>query len=170
MPASRLHFSEDPTITRFVPHVPAPNPGHRPAVWAIDAHHEPLYWFPRDCPRVALWPRPTDDHAEFRRVWQTTAPRVHAIENRWLDALRWTAVYRYTLPTAPFRPWPAATGQYVAYEEIEPLGVEPVGDLLTRHGAAGIELRLVPSLSPLRELATAGPFEFSIVRWRNATP
>ncbi len=41
-----LHFSEDPSITRFVPHVPRTNPDHAPAVWAIDADHAPVYWFP----------------------------------------------------------------------------------------------------------------------------
>ena len=33
------HFSEDASIREFVPHVPATNPDHRPAVWAIDADH-----------------------------------------------------------------------------------------------------------------------------------
>ena len=49
------HFSEDPSIERFVPHVPVTNLQHAPAVWAIDAEHSPLYWFPRDCPRAAVW-------------------------------------------------------------------------------------------------------------------
>lgn len=36
------HFSEDPSIERFVPHVPRTNPTHPPAVWAIDEVHAPL--------------------------------------------------------------------------------------------------------------------------------
>ena len=56
--APLLHFSEDPSITRFTPHVPATNPGQAPAVWAIDAAHAPVYWFPRDCPRGAVWAAP----------------------------------------------------------------------------------------------------------------
>jgi hypothetical protein len=38
------HFSEDPSIERFIPHVPRTNPTHRAAVWAIDVDHAPLYW------------------------------------------------------------------------------------------------------------------------------
>ena len=61
-----FHFSEDPDIARFLPHVPRTNSSHAPAVWAIDEEHSPLYWFPRDCPRVTAWPRNGEwvsDHA-----------------------------------------------------------------------------------------------------------
>ena len=74
------HFSEDPNIQRFVPHVPRTNPTHPPAVWAIDADHAPLYWFPRDCPRVTIWPLRPDDSALFQERLTTVAMRVHAIE------------------------------------------------------------------------------------------
>ena len=47
--------------------------------------------------------------------------------------------------------------------------VEPVGDLLALHEQAGIELRVVDSLWPLRELAVSDDWDFSIVRMRNAT-
>ena len=55
MEAVLFHFSEDPTLQRFVPHVPRTNPAHEPAVWAIDDDHAPLYWFPRACPRITAW-------------------------------------------------------------------------------------------------------------------
>lgn len=41
------HFSEDPTLGRFVP--------RDGKVWAIDERHSWLYWFPRDCPRACFW-------------------------------------------------------------------------------------------------------------------
>jgi hypothetical protein len=70
------HFSEDPNIHRFAPHVPRTNPTHPPAVWAIDADHAPLYWFPRDCPRVTIWPRrPEDDGTLFQERLATVAMR-----------------------------------------------------------------------------------------------
>ena len=54
------HFSDDPSITRFVPRpvlVPATRPPgsdwlNGPLVWAIDEWHQPMYLFPRDCPRI----------------------------------------------------------------------------------------------------------------------
>ncbi|MBA2308744.1 MAG: hypothetical protein H0W01_05455 [Pseudonocardiales bacterium] len=48
------HFSEDPTITEFVPRTGAPGAPDECLVWAIDDEHAPAYWFPRDCPRVTF--------------------------------------------------------------------------------------------------------------------
>ena len=74
------HFSEDPAIWRFEPHVPATNPDHRAGVWAIDDDHAPLYWLPRDCPRVTACARTASELPAFRRAWATDAHRVHAIK------------------------------------------------------------------------------------------
>jgi len=164
------HFSEDPGIRRFVPHVPATNPTHRAAVWAIDAEHAPLYWFPRDCPRVTVWPRDERERVTFEQTFVTTARRLHAIELGWLDRMRRVALYRYDLPADDFVPWESASGQWICEHDVEPLAVEPLGDLLTAHVAAGIELRLVPSLWPLRDAAVDDRWDFSLVRMANASP
>jgi len=162
------HFSEDPSIEQFIPHVPTTNPTQRAAVWAIDADHAPLYWFPRDCPRVTAWPRTPNDLAAFQATWHTTARRVHAIESGWLDRMRTVALYRYDLPAAPFQPWPDAEGQWIAHTLVKPQAVDRLGDLLTLHVQADIELRITPSLWPLWDLAQDGPWSFPIVRMRNA--
>lgn len=169
-PTRLYHFSEDPGIERFVPHVPRTNPSHPPAVWAIDDDHAPLYWFPRDCPRVTIWPRHAADETAFAERLSTTARRVHAIESVWLDRMRAADVYCYEFDAASFEPWEAATGQWISAGEITPLSVTPVGDLLGAHAAASIELRIVPSLWPLHDVAMRGEFEFSIVRMHNAQP
>lgn len=50
-----LHFSEEPTITRFIPHV-APTTSEPTAyVWAVDGILAPGYWCPRQCPRAMAW-------------------------------------------------------------------------------------------------------------------
>jgi hypothetical protein len=49
-PGQVLHFSEDPSITRFEPHVAATTTLRGPLVWAVDAARSPGYWFPRNCP------------------------------------------------------------------------------------------------------------------------
>jgi hypothetical protein len=165
-----FHFSEDATITRFVPHVPRTNPAHLPAVWAIDEEHAPLYWFPRDCPRVTAWPRDARERDAFRQAFATRADRLHAIELGWLDRMRATTLYRYQIDAAAFAPWAAASGQWTCLHDVEPLSVTPVGDLLAEHVQAGIELRLVPSLWPLRDLAVSDRWDFSIVRMANAQP
>ena len=43
----------------------------------------------------------------------------------------------------------------------------PLGDLLARHAAAGIELRIVPDLQSLWERVVATTLEFSGIRLRN---
>ncbi|MEQ1873576.1 MAG: DUF6886 family protein [Ilumatobacteraceae bacterium] len=163
-----FHFSEDPNISRFVPHVPRTNPEHAPAVWAIDEGHSPLYWFPRDCPRVTAWPRNDDEAAAFRVAFDTNASRVHAIETGWLDRMTSTVIYRYELDASVFAPWNDASGQWICEHEVEPLSVHPIGDLIELHRSAGIELRVVDSLWPLRDLAHRGPWDFSTVRMGNA--
>ena len=160
-----LHFSEDPAISVFRPHVPPTNPEMQPMVWAIDEPHSPLYWFPRDCPRVAYW---ADDGSPPDRLGPTTASRVHAIEASWFERARACRLYTYRFDAAPFEPWAEADGHWVASESVEPISVEPVGDLLARHAAAGIELRIVPSLQVLVEPVVASGYRFSMVRMANA--
>jgi hypothetical protein len=165
-----FHFSEDPAIARFVPHVPRTNPEHAPAVWAIDAAHAPLYWFPRDCPRVTAWPRNHVEAADFRRAFATDAHRVHAIEAGWLDRMRTADVHRYEFDARDFSPWVSASGQWISHNIVEPRSIAPVGDLLEAHARANIELRIVPSLWPLHELVVSDRWDFSIVRMSNAAP
>jgi len=164
------HFSEDPSITRFIPHVPRTNPEHRRAVWAIDAEHAPLYWFPRDCPRVTIWPLRREHLPRFEKRFATLAPRLHAIECGWLDRMRSAELFRYELDAKSFVPWEEANGQWISEYDVVPRAVEPVGDLLAAHAAANIELRIVPSLWPLHDVAVHGEFDFSIVRMHNALP
>lgn len=66
MAGELYHFSEEPTIGLFDPRAvtkaSARPPGREwlngPLVWAIDDWHAPMYLFPRDCPRILIWPLP----------------------------------------------------------------------------------------------------------------
>ncbi|HVE19290.1 MAG TPA: hypothetical protein VNB52_09400 [Ilumatobacteraceae bacterium] len=167
-PSVLYHFSEDPNIERFVPHVPRTNPLQPPAVWAIDRGHAPLYWFPRDCPRIAVYPFHEGQRAAFEARFTTSARRIHAIESEWLERMRSVKIYRYELDAAAFSPWEEANGQWISATEVMPSSVTPIGDLLAAHAAAGIELRLVPSLWPLHDVVRDSGFDFSIVRMHNA--
>lgn len=164
------HFSEDPNIERFVPHVPRTNPTHRPAVWAIDGEHAPLYWFPRDCPRIAVWPLHSGDREAFRSRFETSAWRVQAIESAWFERVLHARIYRYEFDAAPFSPWKEANGQWISTTEVVPSAMTPLGNLVAAHVQAAIELRIVPSLWPLHDVVRGGEFDFSIVRMHNAQP
>ena len=163
------HLSEDPGIERFVPRVSSAE--GRPLVWAVDAEHAYLYYFPRQCPRVTFQIAPSttpDDIACF--FGHTTATRVAAIEAGWLAGMRETTVYRYELPPHGFELLDAVAGYWVSSREVTPVAVEPVGDLMAALTAEGVEVRVIPSLWPLYEAVVASSLGFSIIRWRNASP
>jgi hypothetical protein len=165
-----LHFSEDPSITRFVPHVAATAQQPEAYVWAVDHDRAPDYWFPRQCPRAMAWVRPETTALDRERIIGAgCGERVHAIEYAWLEAMRTTVLYAYRLPAERFRPF----GEHarVATEPVEPLGdPEPVGDLLECHARAGLQLRVLDNLWPFWDRVVASTVGFSGIRLRNARP
>ena len=165
-----FHFSEDPTITMFEPHVPATNPSQDSAVWAIDEAHQAAYWFPRDCARVTVWCDEPTRQAAFEHQFRAVASRLHAIEASHLAVMTATVLYRYELPSDRFEPWAEADGQWVAHEPMAPVGIEQMGDLVAAHQTAGIELRILDSLWSLRDEVAACAWPFSIIRMTHATP
>lgn len=164
------HFSENPSIERFEPHVPKTNPTQPPAVWAIDPEHAPLYWFPRDCPRATAWPRQEAERGVFEQALATRGSRLHAIEFGWLERMQSVRLYRYDFDAASFSPWIEAPGQWISSSTTEPVAVTAAGDLLRLHAAAGIELRLLSNLWPLVEMMSDERWDFSHVRLANAEP
>jgi hypothetical protein len=170
-----VHFSEDPTITRFVPHVAATAQQTQPYVWALGPERAPCYWFPRQCPRGTAWvgPGTTDDDHEHILGTAAAGARVHAIEYEWLQAMRTTRLYMYRFATDTFRPSDdlVVPSAFVSTEPVAPLGPpEPVGDLVARHEEAGIELRVLPNLWPFWDVVTTSTLEFSGIRLANARP
>lgn len=172
-PGELLHFSEDPGIARFEPHVAATAQQPEAYVWAVDDHNAPSYWFPRQCPRGMAWVAPTTTAADRDRIiGPGGGRRVHAVEYRWLDAIRTVRLYAYRLPAAQFRPLPFdSPHQYaqVATETVTPLGpAEPVGDLLALHEQEGIQLRLLPNLRAFWDAVVPSTLGYSGIRLKNA--
>jgi len=171
-----FHFSEDPAIQRFLPHVPPTNPTAGAHVWAIDAEHAPLYWFPRDCPRATVWARDNSELAALQARFATTARRVHWMESAWVERFADARLYEYRFAASAFREWRdaggawIAEGQWIADVEVVPDAVTPIGSCESRHSAAGIDLRVVDNLwGPIDAVVESG-LPFSIVRARNARP
>jgi hypothetical protein len=166
-PLRLLHYSEDPNIVRFVPHVPATNPSQPPLVWAVDDTHAPLFWFPRDCPRITFW---ADDGSPPDRLGATTANRVHAIEAAWVERMEACELWEYGFSPTAFDPSPIADGYWVSAHEHEPLEVVRAGDLVERHRDRGIELRVLPDLRELQGAVVASGYRFSMCRMANISP
>ena len=167
-----LHFSEDPGITRFVPHVAATARQPGAYVWAVDAARSPDYWFPRACPRAMAWVTPETTAADRDRiVGPGCGDRVHAIEYGWLDAMRTVTLYAYRLPASQFTPFGDPVSAHVAVSPVLPLGPpELAGDLFQLHEEAGIQLRVLGSLWPFWDAVTGSTLGWSGIRLRNARP
>jgi len=166
-PGQVLHFSEDPTITVFEPHVAATAKHTEPYVWAVDHERAPDYWFPRRCPRAMAWVDESTSEDD-RLTIIGDEQRVHAVEYGWLDAMRTVELYAYRLPAAQFTLHDAA---FVATTDVQPLGPpERVGDLFALHDEAGIQLRVLNRLHEFWAEAIASTLEWSGIRLRNARP
>jgi hypothetical protein len=170
-----FHFSDDPAIATFRPR-PVAVPSRRapgrdwlngPLVWAIDEPHQPMYLFPRDCPRILLWSRP-DTTAENLAQWfeGRTCRMIAHIEQAWLDRLQRTTLYRYELPPDAFESLDDA-GMWVSRQEVAPIGMESISNLLAALSAAGVELRIMESLAPLHDVWSTS-LHASGIRLRNA--
>jgi hypothetical protein len=164
-PVPVYHYSEDPTIEAFAPR---PSRLGEALVWAIDEWHSPLYWLPRDCPRVTFWPLPRTTEADLERWWSHVAGRiVVAIEAGWLERVRACRLYRYSFDDPAFEPT-YDHGVHLSRVTVRPVSLEPVGDLLARQAAAGVELRLCQSLVPLGKAILTSSLHWSLIRMRKA--
>jgi hypothetical protein len=165
------HVSDDPAIVRFEPRAVEHHDSPEPLVWAIDDSHVPAYWFPRECPRATFWAVESTSAADVERfLTGDRSRRVHALQADWLAEFRSARLWAYRLPTETFERYERAAGHWVSREAVVPLAVEDLGDLLVRHAAAGIELRVVPDLAALWQRVIASTLEFSGIRLRNLAP
>jgi hypothetical protein len=165
------HYSEDPTLTVFHPHVAKTSAvQNEPYVWAIDEWHSPMYYLPRQCPRACFWAgeRTTADDRD-RWLHGLEPSFVMAIENGWLDRIRDAVLYRYEMPAETFTPRLDDSGHYVSRETVVPVRVEPLRDLLGAIVAERVELRVVDRLGPMwRRIHQESTLHFSGTRLRNA--
>lgn len=121
-------------------------------VWAIDEWHQPMYLFPRDCPRILLWPIENTSQKDLRDYFGASPARMIAyVEQGWLSRLRTQALYRYELPEGPFQCLEDA-GLWVSRETVHPLDKTFVQDLPEALERSRVELRAIDSLTTLRSV------------------
>jgi hypothetical protein len=170
-----FHFSDDPAIDRFEPRPvlkPSPRSTGRewlngPLVWAIDDWHQPMYLFPRECPRILIWPTAESSAADLEAWWAGRDCRMIAhIERRWLETLQSAHLHRYELPPEDFENLDDA-GMWGSRATVAPLARNEIRDLPAALAAADVELRILESLAPLRDVWSS-TLHASGIRLRNA--
>lgn len=170
-----FHFSEDPSIEVFVPRpvlTPSVRPEGRewlngPLVWAIQDDWQPMYLFPRDCPRILLRRKPTTTRADIDAWWGDRESLMIAhIEWAWFERFRNATLYRYEMPPETFEDLDDA-GMWISRTAVRPSDVVAIEDLPAAMREAGVELRLMPSLTPLRNVWDTS-LHASGMRLRNA--
>lgn len=170
-----FHFSDDPAIERFTPR-PVRVPSERghgkdwlngPLVWAIGEARQAMYLFPRDCPRILLWQTPDTTEADRAHWWGARDAAILAhIEWAWFDRVKTGRLYRYELPAESFESLSDAD-MWVSREPVTPVAMTVVDDLPAAMAAANVELRVMPSLLPLRDVWQSS-LHASGIRLRNA--
>jgi len=169
------HFSDDGEIDVFEPR-PVIVPVERrvgqawlngPLVWAIDDVHSILYLFPRECPRIVVWPTSNSLEAD-KRAWlgNTAARAVAFVERSWIEQLSKATVYRYGMPPQTFEDT-GDVGMWVSRSSVAPSSINPLTDLPARLEEVGVELRVRDSLTPLRSVWNSS-LHASGIRLRNA--
>jgi hypothetical protein len=138
-----------------------------PLVWAIDEWHQPMYLFPRDCPRILLWPTDDTSEEDLARYFHGSSARMVAyIEEKWLPKLQAERLYRYECPEDSFHSLGDA-GMWVSREGVRPVQRTVIEDLPKALDNEGAELRTVRFLGSLRNVWETS-LHASGIRLRNA--
>jgi len=166
-----FHISEDPDIRVFEPH-PSPSffEGIKgDVVFAISSGLLVNYLLPRDCPRVTYYASAeTSDADKEKFIGFSKAAHIIVVESGWYQQIKETTLYCYEFAVDNFNLIDECAGYYVSYEQVIPLSVTPVSDIITELLNHNAELRFTPSLSKLADAVLKSSLNFSLIRMRNA--
>jgi hypothetical protein len=164
------HFSEDPNIKKFIPRIINGQKGNIPLVWAIDEEHSINYLFPRECPRIIYYKTENINKNDGIKFFSNTiSNKIITIENKWMEIINNTILYKYTFDDKDFELYDKVAGYYISKIEIEPIKIETIKNILMEIIKNNIELWMTPNLNPLRnELIKSTIDNYSIIRFRNA--
>ena len=168
-----FHFSEDPAIKEFTPHVARTAADPRPLVWAVGQDRVPDYWFPRQCPRAMAWVTPGTTEQDRRYLLGPGRHRrVHAVEYRWLERITTCKLFCYSLPADSFELIKGeAPHAYISKMTVRPLGApKALPPLLELHERARVQLRLLDNLWPWWDEVVGTSLGYSGIRLANAHP
>jgi hypothetical protein len=162
------HFSDQGDIERFAPRPPLAHPATEPFVFAIDAWHAPLYFFPRDVPRTGIWPiesTTAEDRSAFAQAFGG-ARMALLVPAEFAVAWRTGHVFRYFF--APNETWldTGDHGCWVSREAQTPISVERLSNLPALCAAERVLAQVVEDLPGLTARWRATTLHVSAVRHR----
>ena len=141
------HFSDFGDIVSFQPRPPLRHLDSEPLVYAIDAWHAPLYFFPRDCPRIALWPVPETNNNEREQFSNETSARIVIyIESQFEAAWRKSDLYRYEMNPEDGFIDTGDHGVWISRQTVQPIARTRLRNLPSEASEANVEIRVVDSL------------------------
>jgi hypothetical protein len=161
------HVSEEPDIGVFEPR--QVETGGESLVWAIDDAHLRNYLAPRECPRVTFYAGPGTTVADRERFLGSSTAVV-AIESGWFERMRSCRLFCYQFSGDTFECSDKTAGYFVSRAAVKPARVDVIEDPVLAILQRGVELRVLPDLWSLRNAVIESTLEFSIIRWRNASP
>lgn len=170
-----FHFSDDHSIERLEPRavkVPSKRKDGKdwlngPLVWAIDEWHQPMYFFPRDCPRILIWRLPTTTPADSEDYFADSNAEILAyVEASWLDRIQNATLYRYELPGGSFENLEDA-GMWVSRDAVGIKEMIEIMDLPKAMESRSVELKVMDNLLSLKGVWDT-TLHASGIRLRNA--
>ncbi|MBE7189670.1 DUF6886 family protein, partial [Jatrophihabitans endophyticus] len=123
------------------------------------------YLLPRECPRVCWQVGKHEDG-----ILASSAPRVVAIEQRWLARSTRAGLLVHQLAPDGFRLADSAAGYWTSSQMCKVVGVERVDDCPAELARHKVELRITDTLWPYVDAVSRSSAEFSVIRIRNAMP
>ena len=111
-----------------------------------------MYLFPRDCPRILLWPKPdTTDEDRARWFGERSCRMIAYIEDAWRERVHSGFILRYEFAEAGFENLGDA-GMWVSRCAAVPIAVTRFDDLPGELEAQNVELVSLDSLLPLKNV------------------
>lgn len=166
-----FHISEEANIQTFIP---KPSPSHYDqitgdVVFAISGELLHNYLLPRECPRVTFYAGPNTSQADKDQFLSSSdVKHVIAVEQKWLPAIQHSKLYCYEFPAYTFLLLDECAGYYISYQQVNPIAVKRIDNVLEELFKRNIELRLLPNLHHLAAEVAKSSLNISIIRLRNA--
>ena len=133
------HYSDRDDIAVFKPRAPLRHPHAEPLVYAIDEWHSPLYFFPRDCPRIGIWPIESSSPEDVEHYRAMTEKRMLMF----VEVNQSGELFRYEMNPLDGFVDTGDIGVWTSRQEAVPVSMTRLDDLAAESVRANVEVLVV---------------------------